>query len=195
MKNILLFAATAACFLATFLVQEPAPAKHSTEGKYSLEAVLVLTPGQCSEESKKGNWVSGKEKYRMGELLCPAAESAVQQAFEKYTRVEALPAKGTTPGKVILTPKFTDLEATKTVKASSKRKMVLLVEWTAMDESGKVFWVQTVEGSAEEKSGNAFTAGSHRRKMIESVKQDLTDKSVQAMRQSPEFQKLVQKAR
>lgn len=194
MKSIISFAA-AACFLATFLTQEPAPAKQPTEGKYPLEAVLVLTLGQCSEESKKGNWISGKETYRMGELLCPAAESTVQQIFEKYTRVESLPEKGTTPGKVILTPRLVDLAATRTVMASSKRRMVLLVEWTATDESGKVFWVQTVEGSAEAKSGNAFTAGKHRREMIESVKQDLADKSVQAMRQSPEFQKLAQKAR
>src|SRR5256885_1263221 len=124
MNSVLSFAA-AACFLAAFPAQQPAPARQPTEGKYPLEAVLVLTPNQCSAESKKGNWVSGTEKFRMGELLCPAAESAVQQIFEKYTRVEAIPEKGTTPGKVILTPKFTDLEATKTVKASSKRKMVL----------------------------------------------------------------------
>ena len=115
--NIILSLAAAACFLAAFPTQESAPAKQSTEGKYSIDAVLVLTPGQCSEESKKGNWVIGKEKYRMGELLCPAAESAVQQVFEKYTRVESIPEKGSVPGKVVLTPKFVDLEATRTASA------------------------------------------------------------------------------
>jgi hypothetical protein len=84
--------------------------------------------------------------------------------------------------------------STKTVSAFSKRKMVLLVEWTATDGAGNVFWVQTVEGNAQENSGNLFTKGKHRRRMLESVRKDLTDKSVQAMRQSPEFQKLAQKA-
>jgi hypothetical protein len=192
--NIILSFAAAAFFLWAFPAQEPAPAKQPVEGKYPLEAILVLTPAQCSEESKKGNWVIGKEKYRMGELLCPAAESAVQQVFEKYTRVESLPEKGSASGKVIITPRFVDLENTRTVTAFGKRKMVLLVEWTATDEAGKVFWVQTVEGNAKEKTGNLFTAGGHRRKMLESIKKDLTDKSVQAMRLSPEFQKLAQKA-
>ena len=136
--KIILSLAAAACFLAVVPVQELAPAKQSTEGKYSIEAVLVLTPDQCSEESKKGDWVIGKEKYRMGELLCPTAESAVQQVFEKYTRVETLPEKGSAPGKIVLRPKLVDLEATKTTTAFGKRKMVLLVEWTATDESGKV---------------------------------------------------------
>lgn len=131
----------------------------------------------------------------MGELLCSPAESVVEQVFEKYTRVGALPEKGTAPGKVILMPRFVDLEATRTATAFGKRKMVLLVEWTATDESGKVFWVQTVEGNAEEKSGNLFTAGKHRRKMLEKVTKDLTVRSVQAMRESPEFQKLAQKGR
>src|SRR5215510_6371262 len=161
--NVILSIAAAVCFLVAFPTQESAPAKQSAEGKYPLEAILVLTPDQCSEESKKGDWVIGKEKYRMGELLCPAAESTVQQVFEKYTRVAAPPEKGGAAGKVILTTRFVDLETTRTVTAFGKRKMVLLVEWTATDESGNVFWVQTVEGNAAEKSGNLFTAGGHRR--------------------------------
>lgn len=188
--NVILPVAAAVCFLAVFPTEESAPAKQSTEGKYPFEAILVLTPEQCSEESKKGGLVGGKEKYRMGELLCPTAESTVKQVFEKYTRVETFPENGSTPGKVVLTPKFVDLEVAKTF---GKRKMVLLVEWTARDESGKVFWVQTVEGNAQEKTGNIVTSGSHRRKMLEAIRKDLTDKSVQAMRQSPQFQKLAKK--
>jgi hypothetical protein len=195
MDSILSFVVAVACFLSMFPAQDPPPAKQPAVSKYPLEAILVLTPDQCSAETKKGNWVNGKEKYPMGELLCPAAESAVQQLFAKYSRIETLPEKGSLPGKVVLAPRLVDLEATRPASAFSKRKMVLLVEWTATDESGKVFWVQTVEGSAVEKNGNVFTGGKHRRKMIEAVKQDLIDKSVQAMRQSPEFQKLVQKAR
>lgn len=191
--NIILSLAAAACFLASVPTQDTA--KQSSEGQYSLDAILVLTPAQCSEESKKGNWVIGKEKYRMGELLCPAAESAVQRLFEKYTRVESLPEKGSAQGKVVLTPRLVDLEATTTATAFGKRKMALLVEWTATDDSGKVFWVQTVEANAQEKSGNLFTGGKHRRKMLESVQKDLALKSVQAMRDSPEFQKLAHKAR
>ena len=193
--NIILSFAAAACFFASVPTQEAATAQQSSEAQYSLEAILVLTPDQCSEESKKGNWVIGKEKYRMGELLCPAAEAAVQRLFEKYTRIESVPEKGSAQGKVVLTPRLVDLETTRTATAFGKRKMALLVEWTATDDSGKVFWVQTVEANAQEKSGNLFTGGKHRRKMLESVQKDFALKSIQAMRESPEFQKLAQRAR
>ena len=170
------------------------PGETACRGQVPSRSHPGINPRSMLRGIEKGNWVIGKEKYRMGELLCPAAESAVQQVFEKYTRVESVPEKGSASGKVIITPRFVDLENTRTVTAFGKRKMVLLVEWTATDEAGKVFWVQTVEGNAKEKTGNLFTAGGHRRKMLESIKKDLTDKSVQAMRLSPEFQKLAQKA-
>jgi hypothetical protein len=192
MLHIILSITAAFWWTAAFATQEPKP---PATNKHPLEAVLVLTPAQCTEESKKGDWFSGKEKFRMGELLCPAAESAVQQAFEKFTRSEAVPEKGSPTGKVILTPKLVDVEATKTVTAFGKRKMVLLVEWTATDDTGKALWVQTVEANTQEKTGNLFTAGSHRRKMLEAIRKDLADKSAQALRQSPELQKLAQKAR
>src|SRR5262245_23378790 len=114
---------------------ESAPAKQASEGKYPLEAILALSPAQCSEESKKGNWVIGKEKYRMGELLCPAAESAVQQVFEKHTRVESLPEKGNTPSKGNLTAPFVEFENTRTGNGFGKRKIVPAVEWKANEKS------------------------------------------------------------
>ncbi|MFN7947682.1 MAG: hypothetical protein U0Z53_20195 [Blastocatellia bacterium] len=194
MKSMLSFV-VAACCLATFPPQESAPAKQTADGRYALEAILVLTPEQCSVKTKKGNLMVKTEKFDMKELLCPAAESAVQQVFEKYTRVETPPEKGSAPGRLILTPKLVDLEATMTATAFGKRKMVLLVEWTATDETGKVCWVQTVEGNAKEKMGNLFTGGKHQRKMLEAIRKDLADKSAQAMRQSGELQKLAQKAR
>lgn len=138
MNSVISFAA-AACLVTMFLIQEPAPVKKYTEGKYPLEAILVLTPEQYSQELKKG-----REKFRVGELLCPAAESVVQQVFEKYTRVITSPEKGSPPGTIVLTFRIVDLEATMTVTAFGKRKMVLLAEWTATDESGKVFWVPVV---------------------------------------------------
>ena len=191
--QVIRVSAATICLLFAFSTQ--VTAQPSAAGKYPLEAILVLTPDQCSEESKKGDWVIGKEKYRMGELLCPAAEATMQLVFEKYARAEAPLEKGSAPGKVILTPKFVDLETTRTVTAFGKRKMVLLVEWTATDETGKVFWVQTIEGNAAQKAGNLFTAGSHRRKLLEAIRKDLADKSAQALRQSPEFQKLAQQTR
>src|SRR3989442_1616362 len=156
MNSVFSFAPVA-YLLAALLSQEPVQARQATEGKYPLEAILVLTPDQCETQSKKGNWVIGKEKYQVGEFLCPAAEAAVQQVFEKYTRVETLSDDERAPGKVILTPRFVDLEATRTATAFGRRKMVLLVEWTATDHSGKVLWVQTVEGNSHEKTGNLFT--------------------------------------
>lgn len=193
--NILFSVVIAACLWAAFPRQQAVPAQQPADGKYALEAILVLPPEQCGVKVKKGNLIIKTEKFDMKQLLCPAAEAAVQQVFDKYTRVETMPEKGTTPGKIIVTPRLVDLEATTTATAFGKRKMVLLIEWMATDETGKPFWAQTVQGSTEEKMGNLFTGGKHQRKMIESVRKDLTEKSIQAMKQSPEFQKLAQKAR
>jgi hypothetical protein len=195
MKRIVVLFVVVFSFLLSSSAQETTSVKPSAENKYPLETVLVLTPEQCKMKSEKGNWMSGKEKYEVGKLLCPAAESVVQQVFEKFTRVETVPSKENTTNKVLLTVQFIDLEATKTMTAFGKRKMVLLVEWTATDETGKVIWVQTIEGNAEGKMGNAFTAGKNRKKLLENAKNDLIAKSVEAMKQSPEFRKLAQKGK
>ena len=43
----------------------------------------------------------------------------------------------------------------------SKRELVLVLEWTACEKSGKVLWLETVEGSAKRRIGNTFTHGSN----------------------------------
>ena len=58
-------------------------------------------------------------------------------------------------------------------RSVAERKMVLLVEWTATDDYGKVFWVQTVEANTQERAGNLFTGGKHRRKMLEAIQKHL----------------------
>ena len=180
-------------FLSTFIMaQGAAPGagdQSASTGKYALNAFLVVTPEQCKLEHKKRG-----EKFKVGEPVCSAAEETAKQAFQQFTRVETVPEKGTDPNKIILTFKFVDLDATTTITAFGKRKMVMLLEWTATDSAGKVFWVQTVEGTTEEPAGNIFTYKKHKTKMIDEAKTDLIAKSVKAMRESPEFQKIAQKA-
>lgn len=194
MKSILSLVAIC-CFSIMLQAQEATSAPTPAATRYALETVLVLTPELCKTEWKlQGNWFSASEKFKFGELICPAAEAVAQQSFEKYTKAAAPPPVADAPGKITLQLRFVSADVTKTATAFGKRKMVLLVEWTATDAAGKAFWTQTITASDEEASGNTFTYKKHRKKLLEKVKNDLIKQSVAALGTSPELRKLAQKS-
>ena len=154
-------------------------------------AVLVLTDELCTAQKVMGDgWITAKEKFPAGELLCPAFESKAKEVFSDVTVAKTAPAPGTAAGKLVLIPKYISLEATRTMSAFGQRSIVLLVEWTATDDQGKAIWIQTVQGERHEKSGNSFTWKSHSRKLLAGAVDDTAAKSFAALQQAPEIQNL-----
>ena len=190
MNKFLSIAITIVFLAAAVIAQKTKKEDQPSPGsKYPLTAVLVVAPEQCGEKLKRHH-----EKFKVGEELCLAVAEVAKQTFQDVKQVEAVPKKGDDPSKIVLSFKSVDVDATSTATAFGKRTAVLLVEWTATDSAGKVFWVQTIEGKTKERAGNLFTAKGHKRKMIEDVCENLLENSVTAIRQSPEFQKVAQKA-
>ena len=155
-------------------------------GKIAATAIVVLTREFCTIEVKKGNWVVGHEVFRPGLLICPSAEEAVRNSFERVIRMETVPRPEDAGGHLVLIPRYTDLEATTTVTTVGKRDIALLLEWSAVDPNGKVLWVQTVEGDARK------ATGLNHQKLLQMVARDLVVKSTEVIEKSQEIRQFVE---
>lgn len=168
----------ASCFFANAQDQtQPAPQK------LSLTAALVLTPEFCSTENKKGH-----EKFLVGKAACAELEPALKGIFTTLTRVDDSSKAG--DAEVVLEPKFADVGATQRNFAFSSREMVVMVEWTVRDQSGKAIWMDTAEGTAKRHMGNAFTIRSNEKHITEDSARDMAKESAAKMSSSLELQKM-----
>ena len=151
--------------------------------KLTLKAALVLTPEFCATVNKKGS-----EKFKVGEETCAQLEPALDGVFEKLTRVDDTSKAG--DAQLVLEPRFADVGATQKAFAFSNRELVVLVEWTVRDATGKAIWIETVQGSAQRHIGNAFTYNSNLKHIIEDSVHDMANQSAAKMAAEPALVKL-----
>lgn len=151
--------------------------------KLSLTASLVLTPEFCATVSKQGN-----EKFQIGKASCKVLEPTLQNAFSTITQVDDGAKAG--EAQVVLEPRFADTTTTHKAFAFSSRELVLNVEWTVRDPSGKVIWIGTVQGTAKRHMGNAFTYAHNAKKILELSAQNMADESAATISSAPELLKL-----
>jgi hypothetical protein len=159
--------------------------------KLSLNAALVLTPEFCATKTKKGTWLVNQETFPIGKAACAEFEPALRGVFSSLTRLESDSSSG--DAEVVLMPRFVDIAATQTLGAFSNRELVVLVEWTVKDKSGKTVWVETVQGSAKHHMGNAFSHNKNLKRIVEDSLKDVAETSASKMSSSPEIRKLDQK--
>ena len=181
-RSFLLLSLCAPLLVSGFL----APAQEQTQPapqKLSLTAALVLTPEFCDTVNKKGH-----EKFNVGKAACAELEPALKGIFASLTRVEDSSKAG--DAEVVLEPKFADVGTTQKNFAFSNRELVVLVEWTVRDQSGKAIWIDTAQGSAKRHMGNAFTYGSNKKHILEDSVRDMAEQSAAKMSSSPELLKL-----
>ena len=157
-----------------------------TSGKIAATAIVVLTHEFCTVEVKRVNWFVPGEIFRPGLLICPSAEEAVRNSFEHVIRMETAPKPEDAGGHLVLIPRYADLEATTTVTTSGKRNVALLLEWSAIEPSGKIVWVQTVEGDARK------ATGFNHQKLLQMVARDLVAKSTEALEKSLEIRQFIE---
>ncbi len=151
--------------------------------KLSLTAALVLTPEFCATVNKKKS-----EKFPVGKAACTELEPALRGIFTSLTRVDDSSKAG--DAQVVLEPKFADVGTTQKAFAFSSRELVVLVEWTVRDQSGKAVWIETVQGSATRHQGNLFTYGRNKKHIVEDSVQDMAEQSAAKMSSSPPLLKL-----
>ena len=166
--------------LAVLVGSSPAQQPSISNAKLAGTAIVVLTHDFCTAEVKRGDDV-----FRPGRLICPAAEEAVRNSFEHVIRMETAPNPEDTGGHLVLVPRYSDMEVTTATTVAGKRKVGLLLEWSAFDPSGKILWVQTVEGDA------GRTAGFNHQKLLEMMTHDLVAKSTEAIEKSREIRQFV----
>jgi hypothetical protein len=180
-----LFLLAGCCSLLTLsmVAQDQTPAPQ----KLSLTAALVLTPEFCATVNKKGGWAT-EEKFPVGKAACNELEPALKGIFTSLTRVEDSSKSG--DAQLVLEPKFADVGATQKAFAFSKRELVVVVEWTVRDQSGKAIWIDTVQGSAKRHIGNAFTHGSNLKHIVQDSVEDMAQQSAAKMSNAPEVLKM-----
>jgi len=154
----------------------------SRDAKLPLRAALVLTPEFCSTIIKQK-----AEKFEVGKAACAELEPALEGTFSSLTRVAEAPSSGDL--QVLLVPRFVNAGATTKV-GFSKKIMVVLLEWTVKDLSGKIVWLETVQGSAKGGQGNLFTYKGDLRRIVEDSVKDAAKQSANKMSSAPELRNL-----
>ncbi len=149
--------------------------------KLSLIAALVLTPEFCATVKKKAG-----ERFPIGKAACAELQPVLEGIFTSLTPVDDSSKAG--DAHVVLEPKFADLAGART--SFNGRDLAVLVEWTVRDQSGKVVWIETVQGSAKSHLGNAFTRGSNLKHLVEDSVQNMAEQSAAKMSSSPELLKM-----
>jgi hypothetical protein len=156
----------------------------AADAKLPLRAALVLTPEFCSTRIKQK-----AERFEVGQAACVELEPALEGTFSSLTRVAEAPSSGDL--QVVLLPRFVNAGATTKV-GFSKKIMVVLLEWTVKDLSGKTVWFETVQGSAKGGQGNLFTYKGDLRRLVEDSVKDAAQQSASKMSSAPELRKLAQ---
>jgi hypothetical protein len=158
----------------------------ATDQKLNLNVAVVMDPDFCATKIKKNH-----ETFEVGKAACDILKSALEQAFSSVTSIAT--DKDTGETQAILIPKFVDVSATKTLGAFSSRELIVMLEWTVKDRSGRTVWIETVRGSGKNHMGNAFTYKKDLKEIIQYAVKDLAHNSVVAMDKSAELRKLEQK--
>lgn len=107
-----------------------------------------------------------------------------------FSSVEVFDHKPTadeTAAPILLTPKFVDTSATTTISSWGKREIIILLEWTTTNREGKDLWIQTVQGSGTGSTGNVFTRGKQKKKILRRAIDDLMAVSRLRLLESPEL--------
>ena len=151
--------------------------------KLALTAALVLSPEFCATVSKQGS-----EKFQIGEASCKVLTPTLRNAFPNIVQVDDEKKVG--DAQVVLEPRFADTTTTHKLFAFSSRELIVGVEWTARDSSGKILWIGTVQGSAKRHMGNGFTYSHNAKKILEESVQDMADQSATTISFAPGLLKL-----
>jgi hypothetical protein len=161
---------------------QSAQAPPPVDMKKNMKTVLVLSPEFC--ETKK---VGEGRTFDVGYESCDLLKIALKNVFLDLAPAETAPPPGTAG--LVLTPRFVEISFL-LPNFSIKRELVLIVEWTAKDDSGRTVWLQTVQGSAKNRIGGSNSGELRNVKLLaQAAAQDLANKSVGEMAASPELQK------
>ena len=169
---------------------KPAADAKPVTGKLPFKAALVLTPEFCESKLQPKGSAMGKEggSFGIGKAACKELEPALKDVFSSLTRVDAMPSSDA--AQLVLIPKIADVNVTTASMAFSNREMVVMIEWTVKDSTGKTVWLETVQGSAKHHMGNLFTFRKNQELIATDSMKAAAVESANKMSASPELHKL-----
>jgi hypothetical protein len=169
---------------------KPASDVKLADGKLPFKAALVLTPEFCATKIKPKGSAMTKEwgSFDFGKAACVELEPALKDVFSSLTRVAAPPSPE--EAQLVLIPRIADVNATTASMAFSNREMVVMLEWTVKDSSGKTVWIETVQGSAKHHMGNVFTFKKNQTLIVTDSMKAAAAESASKMSSSPVLHKL-----
>ncbi len=156
----------------------------AVDTKLPLKAALVLTPEFCTTKTKMKN---EHQTLETGKVAYAELEAPLEDVFLNVTRVAAASSPG--EAQVVLLPRLVDVGATLTM-GYGNREMIVVLEWTVKDASGKTVWIETVQGSAQHHLGNMATYGKNLKLILNDSVKDAAKQSAVKMSASPELRKL-----
>lgn len=162
---------TRAIIIAVFLFPGwlIAGSQTASPSKLPLRAALVLSPDFCAT---KDRW----NTFEIGKDACAQLELALNGVFSQLTRVGSVPSSG--EEQIVLVPRFGSLDRTNCSWTYSNRELVVLLEWTIKDMSGKTILLLAAQGSAKHQIGTAFSYKKNRKLLASDAVADAIANSV-----------------
>jgi len=170
------------------------------DAKLQLKAAVVLTPTLCLRIDRP----TFVDNFSTGKIFCEKVSPALEGTFSSLDRISDPSSPG--QAQVVLLPRIVSVSRTqKTFHYMAD--IVIEVEWTAKDSSGKMVWIETVQGHANDKEklniGADDKAYEHKQhyaspydkvvdRVFRAAMQDLVEQSASKMSASPELRRLAQ---
>lgn len=150
-------------------------------------ATLVVSDElkQYRHEFKMGG---GTVVYPFGPVLADHAQRIVTHAFTGVRVAPSLDVALQESPDLILVPRPGKAEQNMPIWAWDQSEFVLAVQWSAM-ESGRSepVWMRTIVAESAQKAGNVFSGKKNERILFQRLFDDLNQKTLSALRDSPEL--------
>ena len=174
-------------FIFTFLVTGPVVAQQESNPDPSIisaSVILVLEPEFCQSVTKKKNslgLIASKKLVEQYENhMCDEIEAMISRTYDA-SAVQNQPPE-TVDSEIVLHPEVVDATTDSRFWAGQEQESVLVIEWTATDSAGDMLWIESIEGVARSKAGNAFKRKEVNRKRFEALISDVLEKSQSAFK-------------
>ena len=149
----------------------------------SATVTLVLEPEFCQSVTKKKNSLgliaSKKLVAQYENYLCDEIEALIGGLYSSI-EVRNQPAEAVA-SEIILHPTMVDATTDLRFWTGQEQESVLVIEWKATNSAGDMLWIESIEGVARSKAGNAFKRKEVNRKRFEALVSDVLEKSQSAL--------------
>jgi hypothetical protein len=176
----------------TYKVNNEAAVTYSDADRHDLNVELRLT-----DEFTNYIWTLSRmgDTFRMplGNALSSNAEAMCKKLFSNVTVVRGSEnqgydqSSGMRGADAVLTPTVTVVERPMGTWAFDKMTTTIGVEWALTNREGTLVWLQTIQGTGEADTGNAFTHKKNAAIQAELAISDLFTQTFDAMSSAPEI--------